>query len=314
MDYIILDLEWNQGSEEHSGEEGLQFEIIEIGAVRLNADKVIVGEFSQLIKPQVYHELHKITSRLIHMQMRELEHGRPFVEVMEEFLNWCGEDCIFCTWGPLDLTELQDNMRYYGMKPLANGPIRFLDVQKLFSKAFEDGRSRRALEYAVDFLNIEKDIPFHRAFSDAYYAGKVLAKMPNEVFGNYSYDVFNPPRTKEGEVRVVFDNYAKYISRVFPSKTAALADKEVSSSKCYLCHKNLKKKIRWFTPNGKHYYCLACCDVHGYMKGKIRIRKTEGDEVYVVKTTKFISCEEAEAIKQRKEHASELRRKRRHKK
>ena len=212
------------------------------------------------------------------------------------------------------MTELQDNMRYYGMKPLANGPIRFLDVQKLFSKAFEDGRSRRALEYAVDFLKIEKDIPFHRAFSDAYYAGKVLAKMPSEVFGNYSYDVFNPPRTREEEVRVVFDNYAKYISRVFPSKAAAMADKEVSASKCYLCHKNLKKKIRWFTPNGKHYYCLACCDVHGYMKGKIRIRRTEGDEVYVVKTTKFISCEEAEAIKQRKEHASELRRKRRHKK
>lgn len=314
MDYIILDLEWNQGGDEHSGEEGLQFEIIEIGAVRLNPDKVIVGEFSQLIKPQVFHELHKITSRLIHMQMQELEHGRPFVDVMEEFLEWCGEDCIFCTWGPLDLTELQDNMRYYGMKPLANGPIRFLDVQKLFSKAFEDGRSRRALEYAVDFLNIEKDIPFHRAFSDAYYAGKVLAKMPDEVFGNYSYDVFYPPRTKEEEVRVVFDNYAKYISRVFPSKAAAMADKEVASSKCYLCHKNLKKKIRWFTPNGKHYYCLACCDEHGYMKGKIRIRRTEGDEVYVVKTTKFISDEEAEAIKQRKEHARELRRKRRHKK
>ena len=55
MDYIILDLEWNQGSEEHSGKKGLQFEIIEIGAVRLNPDKVIVGEFSQLIKPQVYH-------------------------------------------------------------------------------------------------------------------------------------------------------------------------------------------------------------------------------------------------------------------
>ena len=130
MDYIILDLEWNQGGDEHSGEEGLQFEIIEIGAVRLNPDKVIVGEFSQLIKPQVFHELHKITSRLIHMQMQELEHGRPFVDVMEEFLKWCGEDCIFCTWGPLDLTELQDNMRYYGMNPLANGPIRFLDVQK----------------------------------------------------------------------------------------------------------------------------------------------------------------------------------------
>ena len=313
MDYIVLDLEWNQSGEREHTDKRLNFEIIEIGAVCLNDQKKMVSEFSRLVKPQVYHELHKITSKLIHMQMQELEHGEPFTEVMREFLDWCGDDYIFCTWGPLDLNELQNNMRYYEMDPLASGPIRFLDIQKLFSIAFEDGKSRRALEYAVDYLQIEKDIPFHRAFSDAYYAGKVLDKLPEEVFANYSYDVFHPPLTREDEVKVVFDTYAKYISMVFPNKQAALTDREVISSKCYLCHKNLKKKIRWFTPNGKHYYCVASCDKHGFMKGKIRIRKAEGEEVYVVKTTKFITDEEAADIIQRRDHAREIRKKKRKK-
>lgn len=307
MDYIVLDLEWNQSGERENTDKRLNFEIIEIGAVRLNSEKKMIGEFSRLVKPQVYHELHKITSRLIHMQMQELEHGEPFEKVMTEFLDWCGKEYIFCTWGPLDLGELQNNMQYYNMKPLADGPIRFLDIQKLFSIAFEDGKSRRALEYAVDYLNIEKDIPFHRAFSDAYYAGKVLDKLPEKVFANYSYDVFHPPLTREDEIKVNFDTYAKYISRVFEDKQAALADKEVISSKCYLCHRNLKKKVRWFTPNGKNYYCVAYCEKHGFLKGKIRIRKTAGEAVYVVKTTKLITDAEAEDITARHDHAKKMR-------
>ena len=314
MNYIVLDLEWNQGSSGRKDADRLNFEIIEIGAVKLNHNRVIVSEFSSLIKPQVYRELHKITSQLIHMQMKELEQGRPFVDVMEDFISWCGNDYIFCTWGPLDLTELQNNMLYHGTEPLAEGPIRFLDVQKLFSLAFEDGKSRRALEYAVDMLQIEKDIPFHRAFSDAYYTGKVLAAIPEKFYENVSYDLFTPPLTKEMEIKVTFDTYAKYVSRVFPNKTVALADKEVSSSKCYICHKNLKKKIRWFTPNGKHYYCLAWCDKHGYLKGKVRVRKYDEESVYVVKTTKLISEEDAEQLTLRKEHAQEMKRKKRQKK
>ena len=309
MNYIVMDLEWNQGGSREREKEVLNFEIIEIGAVKMNEKKAMISEFSRLVKPQVYHELHKITSRLIHMQMQELEHGKPFPEVMQAFLKWCGQEAVFCTWGPIDLTELQRNMQYYGMEALAQGPLRFLDVQKLFSIAFEDGKSRKSLEYAVDFLKIEKDIPFHRAFSDAYYAGKVLGLIPEKVCENFSYDLYHPPLTRGDEVHVVFEGYAKYISRIFPTKTAALADREVISSKCYLCHKNLKKKVRWFTPNGKHYYCVAYCDKHGFMKGKIRIRRAEREAVYVVKTTKFISPEDAESIKERKEHAKDARKK-----
>ena len=319
MDYIIFDLEWNQSS--HPGEmdengNTLPFEIVEIGAVKLNENRDMIGEFSELIKPQIYHEMHYITSKLIHLQMEQLEKGRPFSEVMEEFLEWCGDDCIFCTWGPLDLLELQRNMRYYGMLPLSDKPIKFYDIQKLFSIAYEDKKSRRSLEYAIDMLGIHKDIPFHRAFSDAYYTAKILSRLMEEheeVLQNVSYDIFTPPKVREDEVKAQFETYMKYISRVFDSKGDAFADKEVISSKCYLCHRNLRKKIKWFSANGRHYYCVAYCEKHGFLKGKIRIHKTDENKVFVVKTTKFIPKEEVDAIAARQDHAKEMRKKRKHK-
>lgn len=317
MNYIVLDLEWNQSNTGLEKEVSkIPFEIIEIGAIKLSDTGVMTSEFCELVKPQVYHEMHRITSKLIHMQMAELERGQPFPEVAERFLDWCGEEeYTFCTWGSLDLVEFQRNLRFYNMTPLSDGPIPFLDVQKLFSIAYEDRKSRRALEYAIDFLDIEKDIPFHRAFSDAYYTAKVLScikKFYPDVLQNVSYDVFNPPKTRKDEIKVQFDTYMKYISRTFADKKEAFADKEVISSKCYLCHCNLRKKIRWFSPNARNYYCVAYCEKHGYLKGKIRVRKTEDGRIFVVKTTKFITKEEADRIAQRREHSKDLRKKHKH--
>lgn len=319
MNYIVLDLEWNQSN---TGEEKevavMPFEIIEIGAIKLNDTGVMVSEFNELVRPQVYREMHHITGKLIHIQMQELERGKPFPEVMQEFLDWCGEEeYIFCTWGGMDLTELQRNIKFYNMTPLSQGPLQFLDVQKLFGIAYENRKNRRALEYAIDFLQIEKDIPFHRAFSDAYYTVKIFERIlqkDSTILKNVSFDVYCPPKTREEEVKHQFDTYQKYISREFADKAEAFADREVMSSKCYLCHRNLRKKIKWFSVNGRHYYCVAYCERHGYLKGKIRVRKSDEGKTYIVKTTKFISSEEVDAIAKRRDRAKELRKKKKDKK
>ena len=313
MNYIVMDLEWNQSSTRQEEEvAALPFEIVEIGAIKMNDAGVMISEFSRLIKPSVYHEMNPITSNLIHIQMQELERGQPFADVAEEFMEWCGEEnYLFCTWSTLDLTELQKNMRFHNMAPLADGPIAYLDVQKLFSLAYEDGKSRHTLEYAIDMMGIEKDLPFHRAFSDAYYTARILAlivEQHKEVLQYVSYDLFHPPQCREQEIHIQFDNYAKYISREFRSKTQAFEDKEVCSSKCFKCHRNLRKKLRWFTLNGRHYYCLAYCELHGYLKGKIRIRKSENKKLYIVKTIKLISPEEAEMLRENNRHARKMRR------
>ena len=151
MNYIVMDLEWNQASDEKTKlANELLFEIIEIGAVKLNDKKHQIDSFHELIKPQVFHRMNQVTGELIHIQMEQLSNCRSFEEVAGDFLKWCGEDYVFCTWGGADLTELQRNMEYYHMSSLSSGPLKYYDIQKLFSIAYEDRKTRRSLKYAVD--------------------------------------------------------------------------------------------------------------------------------------------------------------------
>ena len=152
MNYIVLDLEWNQASNQAYSDPKLPFEIVEIGAVKLNEDRNMVSEFSRLVKPQVYTHMHQITAKLIHLQMQQLMSGDPFPGFYADFKDWCGDDPFFCTWGASDLIELQRNMRYFDLPVMSKGPIAFLDVQKLYSLAYEDGKTRRALEYNPDII------------------------------------------------------------------------------------------------------------------------------------------------------------------
>ena len=301
--YVVFDLEWNQGDAPFVREDGktLTFEIVEIGAVKLNENREKIGEFSRLIKPQVHTHMHRITGKLIHLSMEDLAKGDKFQDVARDFLEFCGEDVKFCTWGPLDLTELQRNLDFYGMPLLSDRPIAFYDVQKLYSLAYDDGKSRKALEAAVDEIRIPKDIPFHRALADAEYTAKIFRTFGEKTLTKISFDTYVTPKTKKQEIRIVFDTYAKYISREFLNKEGILKNVDIMSTKCYICKKNIRRKVKWFTPNGKHYYSAAFCDKHGFMKAKVRIKKAENGNLFVVKTCRFISNEDVEEMK-KKQH------------
>ena len=128
--YIVFDLEWNQGEAPVTRDnKTLVFEIVEIGAVKLNEKREKIGEFTRLIKPQVHKHMHRITGKLIHLSMEDLEQGEKFQDVAKEILEWCGDDPKFCTWGPLDLTEFQRNLDFFGQPLLSDRPLAFYDVQ-----------------------------------------------------------------------------------------------------------------------------------------------------------------------------------------
>ena len=183
MNYIVFDLEWNQSaSGKRFVNKKIPFEIIEIGAVKLNRNMKEIDRFNELVRPKVYKNINKITGNIVHLDMNQLKNARPFSKVMESFLDFCGKDYVFCTWGNLDLIELQRNMKFYSMPSLSQKPIKFLDVQKLFALQFEGEKSQHTLEYAVDVCGIYKDIPFHRAFADAYYTAKVLKRKKKSEF------------------------------------------------------------------------------------------------------------------------------------
>ena len=171
MNYIVFDLEWNQNPDgRRHPDSRLPFEIIEIGAVKLNEKREIVDIFQCLIKPKVYHWIHDSIHEVSHVDYHELEKGIPFPRAIRRFLEWCGEEYRFFTWGDQDVMELQRNMKYYNLLKLMPGPVHYYDVQKLFSIKFEDGISRRSLEYATDYLQLPKNRDFHRALADEILA------------------------------------------------------------------------------------------------------------------------------------------------
>lgn len=310
MNYVVIDLEWNQPIDGKSTEErALCFEIIEIGAVLLDENRKPVRHFSRVIKPQVYRTMNAITRNIVNIPKEELNQGDLFPDAMKEFLSWCGKDYVFCTWGSGDLLELQRNIKYYELPPLSARPIAYLDVQKLYGLAFEGKKSTRSLEHAIEALNIKRDKPFHRAHSDAFYTAEILAAIKDEsLLTRYSYDTFCIPGNKKEEMTVDFPDYRKYISRGFEDKNEAIRDREVSSSRCIRCGKRLKKCVRTFTPNGRYFLNVAYCEEHGYLKSKIRLKKTDEGKTYVIKTQKFITADEMAEISGRRAHTMEVKR------
>lgn len=302
MDYIIIDLEWNQcPSGRDQGKRDLPFEIVEIGAVKLDENRKLKGKFHSVIKPQIYKELHHKTWEIIQISQEELEKGEPFETAIRDFIAWCGEDYRFGTWGPMDLMELQRNMDYFGVNEVFTKPFFYYDIQKLFALETEGHKNPHTLAYAVDYYEMEHQEDFHRALADAQYTAQVFQEISESIVKRYfSIDYYHNPKTKAEEIYVDYGTYSKFISREYESKEAALRDREIRRLTCFQCKKTIRKKVNWFGSSmKKNYYCIGYCPKHGYLKGRLRICKTQEGRYFVVKIVSQTSKEGARELQER---------------
>lgn len=299
MNLIVFDLEWNQCPDGKAHEiPQMPFEIVEIGAVRLDDRKEIIDTFRALVRPSVYEAIHPRTAEVIHLTMEELQRdGVPFPEAADAFLAWCGDDPRFCTWGTLDLMELQRNLKWYHMLNRMEGPLAYDDVQKLFALYEGKPKERKSLQDAVETLHFPEDEAFHSALDDAMYTAKILQIIPDSlIFRYYSIDSYQNPQSVEEEIRVHYDTYDKFVSREFASKDEAMEDAEVTAVRCFICHRNVRRLVHWFSNGGRNYLAVGKCPEHGLVKSKVRMHKTENGRFYVIKTTKMIREEDADRI------------------
>ena len=116
MNYIIFDLEWNQAADlKTKTENSLEFEIIEIGAVKLNEKRELIDKFHELIKPQVFHKMNQVTGELLHLELEQLGNCRTFVQVAADFIRWCGTERVFLylgNYGPYGTAEKYGVLSY----------------------------------------------------------------------------------------------------------------------------------------------------------------------------------------------------------
>ena len=305
MSIIVFDLEWNQPVDGmDSKDRKLQFEILEIGAVKLDDDGKVLDSFNELVRPVVYDKLNWHTRKMLNISMKELENGKLFVDVCKSFLDWCGENPTFCTWGTQDLTELQRNMRYFNMEPLSDGPIPFYNVQYLFSLQIKDEEKVYNLESAVDKIELEKDIPFHRAYSDAYYTAKIFNIVDKKYLSRgKAYDLFHLPGQTKDEINEYNYGQYYYVSKLYNEREELVSNRKIMAINCFKCGKrSLRPKTRWFSGNSKIYYGAAYCSFHGPVVGKLRIKSAENGGYYAEKFLKYSDAEGLKEIKTKKEN------------
>lgn len=304
--YIVLDLEWNQSATGKSDSvPGLPFEIIEIGAVKLDENLSRIGDFHRVIKPSVYKKLHFRVTELVNISPEELKKdGKPFKDVCREFLDWCfspGEEPVFCTWGEADLTQLQKNMAYHKVESPFRFPFLYYDIQKLYSIVNTGAHKFVApLDKAIEELMIPEKSEFHRALCDADYTAKVMSSIDfDSVRELLSIDYYNLPANADEAICMHFPGYTKYVSCEYDTREQAFADKDVTVLTCPLCNNILKLRVGWFSANQKQYHAVGCCKIHGCIKGKIKVKHSQNDRTFIVKTIKPISDDKAAQVKQK---------------
>ena len=314
MNYIVMDLEWNQSAYGRAGEHPrMPFEIIEIGAVKVNEKMEIVGEFQTLIRPKVYTKLHRNIREMLNYGEEELKNGIPFKEAAKEFLSWCGTNYMFCTWGMSDVFYLQNNMDFYHMEKLPY-PVKFYNVQQIYADKYDKEHNICKLEKAVDQMRIMDVEPFHTAINDARYTARVMkAARFGDFSEKYTVDLYRHPRKKEEQLEFVHDGVIEFISGEYPSKQKAMEDEDVTAMRCPKCGRKLSKKIKWFSNAQNSDIAIGRCFYHGYIQGKIKFKAsgTSDDYVFAIKRISRTDRKGLEAARQRQQELREKKRQKR---
>lgn len=177
-----MDLEWNQPLSYASTPfkrvgDRLMFEMIQIGAVKLDEHRRLVGSFNRFIRPTHYQKLHPRIRRITGISQDDLSIAPAFPEAIKQFLIWCGQDYVLLTWGCDDISILAQNMAFFHVE---NSLPPVYDLQLLFSRLTASGANRHSLRKAMAHFGIPAaaEHPFHSAVDDAYYTALVFQHCP----------------------------------------------------------------------------------------------------------------------------------------
>ncbi|ROR27266.1 inhibitor of KinA sporulation pathway (predicted exonuclease) [Mobilisporobacter senegalensis] len=221
MNYIVFDLEFNQDitslKEYYKDKSRFPFEIIQIGALKLDIDYKTIATFNHLIKPVIYTNIAGFITELTGITMKELEKEKSFPVVFKEFLDFIGqEECILCTWGTSDMKELYRNISYHQIDH-KNVPDRYINIQPFTS--LHVGISKKellSLENAVSILDIPTTYKFHDALSDAYYTAEIFKKVYHPLILPNRYDPnFVPIKPRPKKITIDFYGLIKQFEKMY---------------------------------------------------------------------------------------------------
>lgn len=189
---IIFDLEFNQAYTKTDAlditNRKCPFEIIQIGAVKLNDQLQFVQTFNAFVKPILYPTLHPFVEKLTGISNSDLAEAESFPSVYKDFLAFMGEEpLVFGVWGLVDIKELIRNCIFHKIEILSQ--VEYINIQKLASTVCDSpNKSNIGLNTALSILGIAQLEPLHDALSDAIYTARVYQHIHDEPHESHTYD------------------------------------------------------------------------------------------------------------------------------
>ncbi len=305
MNYIVLDMEWNQPwpgspSAKKVLPVAIRGEIIQIGAVRVTEDQRVCDEFQVLIKPKYYRHLNRRVSKLTGIKEPQLrEEGVPFPEAMELFRAWCGENVVFLTWGFDDIGILRENLQLFNIP--TGWTDRWYNAQMIFNAQTDGSTAQKALKTAMEMFGIEATRPAHDALGDAYHTALICARLDLEK-GCREYDAALKSHENGFHGAELPGCIARQVYHDYSDKRSALSAMSGEENLCPICQGRMLGS-RWFAQPGHRYMDLATCPEHGKFLIRVRLSDQEDGLVRVSRLTYEATSEAAEAYARRVEKA-----------
>ncbi len=270
MQYIILDLEWNQPLSYQSRTyrevgDRLIFEMIQIGAVKLDSSLQIVDSVSVPIAPTHYLRIHPRIRRMTGLDSETLAGAPAFREALEQFAAWCGEDYTLLTWGCDDVSVLWQNISFFQCEDIVLPPL--CDIQRLFSDVHQL-RDRIGLKAAMEMMQIAPDETrsFHNALNDAWYTALVFRTLPDPAA------VLNYAQAPKKLIHTRRPSREKVPGEAFDSVREALESDLVLHPTCPRCGRVLELDGEYIKQSADKYLAVAKCRNHGRILIRLRFR------------------------------------------
>lgn len=267
MNYIILDMEWNQGypgAKVFIGDtrKPLAGEIIQFGAVKLNSDFEVVDTYTRLVKPVFYRKMHFKVEQLTGISHDELKEASPFTEVFPDFIAWCGEEHEFLIWGSDDIAMLKQNI---DVNKISGVTVHnWYNIQLVYNMEYKSEHQQVALSTACENLGISRDKQLHNALNDALYTAQVCAKMDMKK---------GLSLCKEKQKSLEENVKRKYRYYDFGTPRDAFEFTSSCDNQCPLCSKPLVLKTEYFRKYYNQFSAVRECEEHGCFSENIIVAK-----------------------------------------
>lgn len=271
MEYIILDLEWDNVY--FPPEKRFINQILQIGAVKLDENFNTVDTFSETICSEISKKVTSRFAKLTGITSEIMRSGIPFFEAVEKYNEFAQAADVTMTWSNSDLYTIMENQRSLLKNRIKFQMNGYLDLQKLVQHHLRnngyESKNQISLEGAAELLGIETDTyELHTALDDC----KVCALMLKKCYKKSRFDsMVKDTNSRDFYERLSFKPYA--ISNIKDSNI----NPAQLEFKCPECNCNTRRispwkyRNRWFLAN---FECEKC---HFKFNGRVMFKKTYDD-------------------------------------